>query len=332
MTPLKHDILDLSRQTLQGDLSPWFDLALNHRIDQGAFLTPDTIASHLVPNLVEKLERYRLDTGVETALLGMSGGVDSALTAALFKRAGWRVVGHTLPIHQNPEETRRGVAACIALGIEHQSIDLTPQYDAMVGAMGAVDDALRTSIAEPVRVRLGNLRARLRMMALYDQAARYGGIVASTDNFSELTAGFWTLCGDVGDVSPIQALIKSWEVPAAARAVGVPEDTWRAKPTDGLGISDGDEAQLGVSYLEWDLMVMAIRDAVRARKCIVKSGLSLDGDPRADMAFEAVSRRMSSTWFKRFGAIRLSHPTDDRYAAADAIDQRMFVPEAAKRA
>ena len=60
------------------------------------------------------------------------------------------------------------------------------------------------------------------MATLYNMAASHGGLVAGTDNYSELTAGFWTLHGDVGDISPIQSLLKSWEVPYLAKSLGVP--------------------------------------------------------------------------------------------------------------
>ena len=278
---LREDVLDLSRQSRIGPLSPWFDRELIQAIEWDQILPRKRIEWEILPDLTRKLEEYRTGAGVDTVVLGMSGGVDSALTAALFKRAGWRVIGHTLPIHQDPAETRRGIEACAALGIAHVQVDLSDQYDAMAGTLGRVDADLRTPEALPVRIRLGNIRARLRMMALYDQAARHGGLVGSTDNFSELAAGFWTLHGDVGDVCPIQAMTKSWEVPALARAVGVPEETWRATPTDGLGISDGDEVQLGASYLEWDLMLMALRQLEALDLDDFASGTGMDGDARA---------------------------------------------------
>lgn len=209
----------------------------------------------------------------------MSGGVDSALTAAIFKHAGYRVVGVTMPIHQDAAETARGVEACSALGIEHRHMDLSYLYDVTLEAEAKLDPELQSSEPDKaVRVRRGNVRARLRMVTLYNLASKLGGMVASTDNLSELSAGFWTLHGDVGDFSPIQALLKSWEVPYLARLNGVPESTVQATPTDGLGIDAGDEAQLGCSYLEWDLMIFGlardlpipesehrVRDAVMSR-------------------------------------------------------------------
>jgi NAD+ synthetase len=153
------------------------------------------------------------------------------------------------------------------------------------------------------------------MITLYNLASARGGMVASTDNLSELSAGFWTLHGDVGDFSPIQALLKSWEVPSLARLNGVPENTVRATPTDGLGIAAGDEAQLGCSYLEWDLMVYALANGhdIPAAEERVRS---------------AVITRMQATWFKRRNPLKVNHPLEDRYAMVDAIDRKFFVPEA----
>ncbi len=290
-------------------------------IATGHYLAAADIQSTLLPGLVTTLADYREQTGVTSAVLGMSGGVDSALTAALFKRAGWRVIGYTLPIYQDTQETRRGVDACLALGIEHVHLDLSRQYDAMSGAMGAVDPDLQATLSMSNRIRLGNIRARLRMMALYDQAARYGGLVAGTDNFSEFSAGFWTLHGDVGDLAPIQALLKSWEVPALARFVGVPEDIWRAKPTDGLAIDDGDEAQLGVSYLEWDLMLLALIEAGQGDR------LDLGDDARAAHALACVAGRMKKSWFKRTGPIRLPHPGTDRFGRLERLEHHLTLPD-----
>ena len=251
------DILALSRQTPRGPLSPWFDARLREQVDSGRFLPPDDLQA-VGERLIGQLVAYREQAGVATAVLGMSGGVDSAVTAALLKQAGWRVVGYTLPIGQDPIETERGAEACRALGLEHLHLDLSPQYRDMVEGLGDLDPPLRHGDTEPLRTRRGNIRARLRMVTLYDQAHRWGGLVASTDNFSELGAGFWALHGDVGDLAPVQSLLKSWEIPWMARAHGVPERTWRARPTDGLGIGEGDEAQIGATYLEWDITVFAV--------------------------------------------------------------------------
>jgi NAD+ synthetase len=323
------EILELSRQRPRGPLSPWFEARLREQVGSGLFLPPSELED-VGKRLVQQLVEYRDQAGVSTAVLGMSGGVDSAVTAALLKKAGWRVVGYTLPIEQDPVETERGVEACHALGIEHVHLDLSDQYRNMVAGLGSLDEDLREGETEALRTRRGNIRARLRMVTLYDQAHRWGGLVASTDNFSELGAGFWTLHGDVGDLAPVQSLLKSWEIPWMARAFGVPESTWRAKPTDGLGIGEGDEAQIGATYLEWDVTIFAVLDVLRQNPSLtaaqIPDELCAAEDPAAVRAIAAVLRRLRMTWFKRLNPIVLDHPKSDRFSMLDVIDDRLFRP------
>lgn len=321
-TTLISEILDLSRQSRLGELTAWFRQRLDREIDKGSFARADTLGT-VMGHLIDRLKSYREHSGRQTVVIGMSGGVDSALTAALFRAAGWQVKGYTLPIEQNPEETARGQEACAALGVGHTGIDLTPQYKTMIQGLAQAEPDLLAADDRYIRIRKGNVRARLRMITLYDQAHRFGGIVASTDNFSELAAGFWTLNGDVGDVAPIQSLLKSWEVPWMAREIGVPERTWRATPTDGLGISAGDEAQLGASYLQWDLMVLAMSEAVATGQDLAGFKTSVSTDTEALRVLDSVCTRMRQTTHKRRGTYRLDHPMSDRYAALDLIDRQL---------
>lgn len=311
---LKQKILELSRQNQIRELSPFLSDVLDQAIASGTY-ADEAKLEEINEFIISQTMLYREVSGRDVVVLGMSGGVDSALTAAIFGKAGYHVVGVTMPINQDPVETERGVEACQALGIEHQHIDLSDLYSSTVRAQSQLDSALSSATDErSVRVRLGNIRARLRMVTLYNLASARGGMVASTDNLSELAAGFWTLHGDVGDFSPIPALLKSWEVPSLARLNGVPESTVTATPTDGLGIAAGDEAQLGCSYLEWDLMVYALATGTQIP----------DTEERVRTA---VMNRMNSTWFKRRNPLRVPHPFEDRYALIDAIDRRYFVPK-----
>lgn len=343
MTNLKTEILEISRQNTQGELSPWLNHILDRFIDNETYLDGDGLDT-VAGSIISDLRDYRTQTGVGTAVLGMSGGVDSALSAALLRQAGWLVFGVTMPIHQNPEETARGIEACEAIDINHIHIDLSDDFDRMVQTMELIDTDL-VDDTKATRIRRGNIRARLRMITLYNLAASKGGLVVSTDNYSELAAGFWTLHGDVGDLSPIQSLTKSWEVPMLAKMMGVPEKTWKAKPTDGLGVDDGDEAQFGFSYLELDLMLLTlgnvfsnglIDDLVSAnggwnrRNLLDQLNIVTEGtvvDTHAEMVLNGLLDRMGSTWFKRMNPVNIQHPIEPgRYRALDQIDRDMFHP------
>lgn len=292
---IKQEILRLNRNP---ELSSWFQDQLEQQIAFGLY--HNDIAT-LKSRLVSGLSKYKMQYGIDEIVVGISGGIDSAVTAALFKQAGWNVTGVLMPIHQNPEETARGKELCEALGIDSLEKDLTEVFD-FVSAKITDDD----------KIRQGNIRARLRMITLYDLASAKGGCVASTDNFSELAAGFWTLHGDVGDVSPIQALSKSWEVPALAEALGVPQSIVEAVPTDGLGIANGDEDQFGFSYLEFDLALFKL----------MRGGIDLDTLTEEDKKIvQAVADRVRSTTYKRANPFNLTHPLDaSRYEDLEQLD------------
>lgn len=243
------------------ELSPWFQSELTNAIERGVFRSITDLVA-VKNNIVKTLAAHAKAIDRENVVIGMSGGLDSAVTAALFKEAGWTVSAMLLPIQQNIAETVRAREVCDALGIKSQEVDLTDEYNVLAKRLNPEGHAQPNDYFM-ARVRLGNIRARLRMITLYDQAQSINGVVASTDNLSELTAGFWTLHGDVGDIAPIQSLNKSWEVPTIAESLNIPASVVFANPTDGLGIAGGDEEQLGCSYLEWDIILSRLLEAVK---------------------------------------------------------------------
>ncbi len=314
---LKQDILKYSRQENLHSLSDWFDSSLSDLIEDGTYSDQnglDETGRKLVSGLIAYTNRHK----ISTAVIGMSGGVDSALTAALFKSAGWRVIGVTMPIHQREEETERGIVACKALGIQHKHIDLTKSYDTLLKSVAAHDPEIND---KENSIRRGNLRVRLRMMTLYNQASLHRGLVGSTDNFSELATGFWTLHGDVGDVAPIQSLLKSWEVPKLAEMYGVPEETVFATPTDGLGISNGDEDQFGFSYLELDIVLMKLCSLLSIGMEYQSAMNVLNVSSFDAEKVNKILSRISNSKFKRQNPYNLEHPIQRyRYTGLKQLD------------
>lgn len=317
---IKDQILQYSRQDTMQPLTPWFDAQLEDLVERNIYVDINSL-DDIGRKLILGLRDYKAKYNINTVALGMSGGVDSALTAALFKSAGWNVVGVTMPIHQKKSETERGIEACRALGLEHKHVDLTASYDALLKSVAQHDPKIMNA---DQALRRGNLRVRLRMMTIYNEASARGGLVGSTDNFSELAAGFWTLHGDVGDLAPIQSLNKSWEVPKLAEVYGVPASTVFATPTDGLGISNGDEDQFGFSYLEFDIILMSIC----SKMSFVTTDQLLENlevpDSESDRVSKILNRiRMSS--FKRRNPFNLIHPLQpERYNGLATTDKALW--------
>ncbi len=318
---IKQEILRYSRQEKMQPLGNWFDAALEDLIAQNIYVDVNGLED-VGQKLVQNLRQYSQTHRINTAVIGMSGGVDSALTAALFKAAGWKVIGVTMPIHQKQDETDRGIEACRALNLDHLHIDLTLQYEDLLESVRDYDN----KIDDPKNsIRRGNLRVRSRMITLYNIASLEKGLVGSTDNFSELAAGFWTLHGDVGDLAPIQSLLKSWEVPKMAEIYGVPTSTVFATPTDGLGISNGDEDQFGFSYLEFDIMLMKLCQLDKSFSDR-ESMLNFLDIPQTEIArANQILDRIRMSVFKRQNPYNLKHPLqNNRYSGLAQVDQTLL--------
>ena len=315
---IKNKILEYNtRDGVAPELSPWFDFMLDEQIRMHIF--EDNI-EQLKDGLVRNLADYKSNNNLENIVLGMSGGIDSALTASLFKEAGWNVTGVTLPVHQEESETDRGVEACEALGLDHVQVDLSDVYDFYLKHNNSDKELSSKKESKDIKVRRGNIRARLRMLTLYNLANKLNGIVGSTDNFSELSAGFWTLHGDVGDVAPIQSLSKSWEVPALADHMNVPASIISATPTDGLGVDAGDEAQFGFSYLQFDLVLFGLLSELETELRPSDDDLAI---------VDNVKTRIMSTGYKRVNPVNLNHPVrgNELYSALQNLDDKLLKGE-----
>ena len=245
--------------------------------------------SKVFDTLVNETKKYLEDHNLQAMVLGISGGIDSTVTAAICyevgKQTGIPLIGRSLPIKNKKDEYNASELVGRAFCDDFSVYRLERSYRAaLFDACADADDVnmansyyldemeempSRTPIAN------GNLQARCRMMYLYDIANRHKGIVISTDNQTEYQLGFWTLHGDVGDFNPLFGLWKTevyelakWlEVMYGTRAEEVEDEDFaqlckresaihesiKLTPTDGLGISNSDLEQIGAkSYQEVD--------------------------------------------------------------------------------
>lgn len=202
------------------------------------------------------LKEYAQKAGLKGFVLGVSGGVDSAVVSTLCARTGMPVLCLEMPIHQDPSHTARSTRHIAWLKaqfpeVSSANIDLTATFDVMRNALhaNANDSVEKMNLAD------ANTRSRLRMATIYYYANSVGLIVAGTGNkVEDFGIGFCTKGGDSQiDVSPLGNISKT-EVWAVAAALGVNQEIIDAKPTDGLWAgSPSDEDQIGASYpeLEW---------------------------------------------------------------------------------
>ena len=211
-------------------------------------------AEKATKHIVNWLKAYAKNAKVNGFVVGISGGIDSAVTSTLCARTGLPTLCLEMPIHQAPNQVNRGKEHIHNLknkfpNVSSELADLTPVFEAFKSAVPSAENK------EKVDLSLANTRARLRMTTLYYFAGINSLLVAGTGNkVEDFGVGFYTKYGDGGvDLSPIADLMKS-EVYALAKFLEVPESIQKAQPTDGLfGDSRTDEDQLGASYdeLEW---------------------------------------------------------------------------------
>lgn len=232
----------------------------------------DADVARVVFCAVVEMLRYNRTHQMRRAFVGNSGGLDSATVCALLSKAFVlsRDVGETfdvlsfgLPIHSNPDHDARARETAQAFAIRHKTIK---ELDDVFHSFQRVLSPLATELnftEDEQRRSLGNVKARMRMIVNFFATTQSGSYVISTDNLSELYMAFWTLMGDVGTFGPIQSILKGLELPAIAYALGIPERTLHAKPTDGLGVHtslDQDEggdidAFHGIRYPDLDAII-----------------------------------------------------------------------------
>jgi NAD+ synthase len=268
-------------------------------IDADLKINPRIVRDILVRFIRWEVER----AGFKKAVVGISGGVDSALAAFLAVEAigSNNVRGILLPYKTSSVDSRDDALTVVEkLSIPYELVDITPMADAYFAMMDSLDN-----------VRRGNVLARLRMIVLYDLSARERALVIGTSNKTELLLGYGTIYGDMASaINPIGDLYKTqvWQL---ASFMGVPQKIVEKPPTADLWVGQTDEGELGISYPEVDRLLFHLVDERRSKEELIELGFSAE-------LIERVEQMIVRSQFKRRMPLigKISHRTinvDFRY-------------------
>ena len=248
---------------------------------------------HVFETIVNTTSKYITSYGIKGMVLGLSGGLDSTVCAAICSKVcqltGIPLHGISLPCSTNKESENN---SALLAGKEFcNTFDVTNLQDIYESSNNFCKNIVPSF--EPTNISKGNIKARLRMITLYDIASRIGGIVIGTSNTTERLTGFWTLHGDEGDINPIGDLWKT-EVYGLAKYLleNVFKDSDALKtaieitPTDGNGVSNSDADQIMPGYTYNDI------DA------ILKVWDGLSPKVKEKMAFDKLTDSIKGTVFE----------------------------------
>ena len=237
--------------------------------------------------------------GFERVVLGLSGGIDSALSAALAQKAlgAENVTPIIMPYRSsNPQSEADARAVCAAFDLTPDVVDITPMIDGYFAAHPGAD-----------RGRRGNKMARERMAVLYDMSWAHRALVVGTSNKTELLLGYGTVYGDMASaLNPLGDLYKT-QVWALARHVGIPQQVIEKPPSADLWEGQSDEGELGFAYAVVDVLLYYMVDERRSREELQAMGF--------DTAFvDDIARRVRDSQYKRRPPLiaKLSARTIDR--------------------
>ena len=262
-------------------------------------------------NIVDETCKYLQNAGLESMILGISGGLDSTVVAAIgqevFKRTGIKLIGVSMPTSTNKlDESISADLTLEAFCNEAKEFSINGVYQMMQDYVDSLNGNKSTNISR------GNVKARLRMIFLYDLASVNKGLVLDTDNMTEHNLGFWTIHGDVGDFNPIGGLWKS-EVYKLAEWIrdnhcqkdsieySALDKAIKLTPTDGNGVAEGgDMAQIapGKTYEDVDKILKFITSNPYRHPQDVDDFIhtQLNGDVET---YERVLKRHLNSTFKR---------------------------------
>ncbi|WP_234998362.1 NAD(+) synthase [Salirhabdus sp. Marseille-P4669] len=199
-----------------------------------------------IENVINWLRQQVQDAGVNGLVVGISGGIDSAVVAHLIQRAFPEdSLGVIMPCKSNPEDAKYAQMVVDSSGINSMTVDLTETHDVM---FHTIKSATSEWNEEQEKLADANLRARLRMSTLYTVATNYKFLVVGTDNAAEWHTGYFTKFGDGGvDLVPLIHFTKG-EVRELAKELGVPDEIINKAPSAGLWEGQTDENEMGTTY------------------------------------------------------------------------------------
>ena len=240
--------------------------------------------------LVTMVREEVTKVGFRKAIFGLSGGIDSALTAFIGSEALGKenVKAIMMPYRtSSPESISDAESVITALGIDSETVEITAQIDAYFDREG-----LPTSDERTLRLRRGNKMARERMTILYDYSMAEGALVLGTSNKTELLLGYGTLFGDMASaINPIGDLYKSqvWEL---SHEMGVPKRIIEKPPTADLWAGQSDQEEIGYSYAEIDRIFYYLVDCRMGTGVLIQRGFDKE-------LVEYVGRLLRQSQYKR---------------------------------
>jgi len=220
--------------------------------------------------------------GLEKVIVGISGGLDSAIVAVLCKEVfGNNLYGVFLPSHFSSDASIIDAKElCDKFDISYEIVEIAPMVK------GYFEDISKASA-----LRMGNFSARMRMAVLYDISAKQNGVVVGTSNRSEILLGYGTLYGDTAcAINPIGEMYKSDEF-EFGRYLGIPESIIGKKPSADLWEGQSDEEELGYSYKIMDDLLKELVDNGKSKEDLILNGVD-------EKLIDMLEHRMISNAFK----------------------------------